>query len=144
MRSGNDLLPDGTKPLPYPVMSCHHVKSELYITNTVMHVQVLCSQKYNFNSEIFKMIITFPRGQWVKADWWLNYSPFVRTENICNNGLGQEWFQYSLNFDIHMGFSYGWLLCTWWFLIGVIKLINFVINWNRVARFYVLMGEIRI
>ena len=64
--SGNGLLPDGTKPLPEPMLT-YHQRGSVALSWEQFHRK--CSRYqfvklvWNYN---FKIISTFPRGQWVK------------------------------------------------------------------------------
>ena len=66
--SGNGLLPDGTKPLPEPMLTDHQWSSVAFILvqfhKTCLNHQ---SQKSVWKLQ-HKISFKFPRGQWVK--WW--------------------------------------------------------------------------
>ena len=72
--SGNGLLPDGTKPIPEPMLTCHqrfgihlHSISQEMLINLIINV---------FRDYTFRII--FPRGQWVKSLLpFHQYVPFI-------------------------------------------------------------------
>ena len=66
--SGNGLLPDGTKPLPEPMLTFHNLSPVTFILGQFhkrcLNHQPLKSVKKNY---ISKILLKFPRGQWVKT-----------------------------------------------------------------------------
>ena len=85
--SGNDLLPDGTKPLPEPILSKHqmcHLASSVSNFTRSAHA---FSPYHVFENYTFQ-IFTFPTGQWVNAamkvsfsgyQWWRKLSVYQMT-----------------------------------------------------------------
>ena len=75
--SGNGLLPDGTKPLPEPMLT-YHQRGSVAFSSEQFHRK--CS-RYQFVKQIwiynFKIISTFSRGQWVKSWTMLVKRPSV-------------------------------------------------------------------
>ena len=66
--SGNGLLPNGTKPLPEPSLTCHQYGSVACFT-AIDQVDILYSELENYN---FKITATPQRGQWVKSIYMNN------------------------------------------------------------------------
>ena len=66
--SGNGLLPDGTKPLPQPMLT-YHQRGSVAFSWEQFHRK--CSRyqfvKWVWNYNFLKIISTFPRDQWVNS-----------------------------------------------------------------------------
>ena len=84
--SGNGLLPDGTKPLPEPMLT-YHKWGPVKITWGQFHNGRLSHQSVKLAWKLISVIsFKFPRGQWVKASqvhhyhchvrWWLGLAPW--------------------------------------------------------------------
>ena len=61
----NGLLPDGTKPFPEPVLTCHPRDPLAFILGWCLNTQDIGPQDV-FQIYAFEMTATSPRGQWVK------------------------------------------------------------------------------
>ena len=59
--SGNGLLPDGTKPLPEPMLTGHHWSPVASILGQ-FHNRCFCHQPLTFENYISKISFKFPRG----------------------------------------------------------------------------------
>ena len=66
--SGNGLLPDGTKPLPEPMLT-YHQSSPVAFTWGQFHTKCSIYPWHEFENHQFKVTATFPRGQWVNSLW---------------------------------------------------------------------------
>ena len=78
--SSNDLLPDGTKPLPKPIMTSHR-RCSVAFTREQFHE---LNPSLVFGNYTSKITTTNPRGQWVNIgnhimQWLFNY---CQTPNI--------------------------------------------------------------
>ena len=61
--SGNGLLPEGTKPLPEPMLT-NHQWGLMAFTSRQFHWK--CT-RFEFENNYFKITAASPRGQWVKS-----------------------------------------------------------------------------
>ena len=62
--SGNGLLPDGTKPLPEPILTDHQWSPVTFILGQY-HKRCLNHQSLKSENCMSKILFKFPSGQWV-------------------------------------------------------------------------------
>ena len=83
--SGNGLLPDGTKPLPEPMLTYHHKGSVAF---AFVGIALDISSKYEFEKDILKIIFKSPRANELILNPWIKLIRLIK--RVIRGLLGHE------------------------------------------------------
>ena len=134
--SGNGLLPDGTKPLPEPMLTDHKWSQVTFILG-LFHMRCLNHQslKSVFENYMSKISFIFPRGQWVNHKRGQLLLAVLCTDFFCYHySLWIAWLHWK---NLTLKVSWNFLRCRKQFLMAssvqrkIYEIVNSERNWGK-------------
>ena len=105
--SVNGLLPDGTKPLPEPMLTYHHWDTVTFIWCQFLKRTPAINHLNLFENYLYKIAFKSPRGRWVTITCWesIGLETGIHWEHQTNSGPVSYWqdfcCKYLQTFKVH-------------------------------------------